>query len=155
MRKFAIILLLLTLGMCSIAQTDLYNRYAARTDIRVASVTNFTLDTGITADVTLLEAIDDQGWSWMCNEFGLAQPTKEQQKQMDDGWDVVMFTQRNRKNPALPAPIVNEQIDHTNSCYVGVSYLARTLYIFCCNTERQSNVVIDYLIEKMRHTTHQ
>ena len=154
MRKSAAILLFLAIGLGTIAQTDLYNRYAARTAIRVASVTNFTLDTGVTADVTLLEAIDDQGWQWMCSEFGLAQPSPEQQKQMDEGWDVVMFTQRNRQNPAQPAPVVNEQIDHANSCYVGISYLARTLYIFCCNTERQSDVVIDYLIEKMRHTAH-
>ena len=154
MRKTATLLLFFAIGLSAMAQTDLYNRYASRTDVRVASVTNFTLDTGITADVTLLEAIDDQGWQWICSEFGLAQPTQEQKKQMDEGWDVVMFTQRNRQNPALPAPVVNEQIDHINSCYVGVSYLSRTLYIFCCNTERQSDVVIDYLIEKMRHTAH-
>lgn len=134
------------------AQTDLYNRYASRTDIRVASVTNFTLDSGITADVTLLEAIDETGWQWICQEFNLATPTKEQQHQMDEGWDVAMFTQRNRQDPTQPAPIVNEQIDHSQSCYVGVSYLTRTLYIFCCTTDRQSDVVVNYLIEKMRRS---
>lgn len=134
------------------AQTDLYNRYASRTDIRVASVTNFTLDSGITADVTLLEAIDETGWQWICQEFNLATPTKEQQLQMDEGWDVAMFTQRNRQDPTQPAPIVNEQIDHSQSCYVGVSYLTRTLYIFCCTTDRQSDVVVNYLIEKMRRS---
>ena len=30
-------------ALTATAQTDLYNRYASRTDIRVASVTNFTL----------------------------------------------------------------------------------------------------------------
>ena len=32
-------------ALTATAQTDLYNRYASRTDIRVASVTNFTLST--------------------------------------------------------------------------------------------------------------
>lgn len=152
MKKLFLILALMFVTLVSVAQTDLYKRYASRTDIRVASVTNFTLDTGITADVTLLEAVDDTGWEWLCTEFDLAHPSAEQQQQMDSGWDVVMFTQRDRNNPALAAPVVNEKIDHANSCYLGVSYLSRTLYIFCCSTDRQSDVVVNYLIEKMRHT---
>lgn len=152
MKKLFLILALMFVTLVSMAQTDLYKRYASRTDIRVASVTNFTLDTGITADVTLLEAVDDSGWEWLCTEFDLAHPSAEQQQQMDSGWDVVMFTQRDRNNPALAAPVVNEKIDHANSCYLGVSYLSRTLYIFCCSTDRQSDVVVNYLIEKMRHT---
>ena len=63
-----------------------------------------------------------------------------------------MFTQRNRKDPTQPAPVVDEKIDIANSCYMGVSYLSRTLYIFCCTTEQQSDVVIDYLIRKMRNS---
>lgn len=146
-------LLLLLAVLCvstAAAQEDLYKRYANRTDIRVASVTNFALDSAITADVTLLEAVDDEGWQWMCKEFSLAQPTKEQQEHMDEGWDVVMFAQRSRLNPALPAEVKDEKIDHSSSCYVGVSYLSRTIYIFCCTTDRQSDVVVNYLIEKMR-----
>lgn len=139
----------------ALAQEDLYKRYANRTDIRVASVTNFMLDSAITADVTLLEAVDEEGWQWMCNEFSLAQPSAEQQKQMDEGWDVVMFAQRSRQNPSQPAVVKNEQIDHGSSCYLGVSYLSRTIYIFCCTTDRQSDVVVNYLIEKMRKSMHQ
>lgn len=152
--KHIILLGLTLLSLSAAAQTDLYKRYASRSDIRVASVTNFTLDTGITADVTLLEAVDDEGWLWLCREFNLATPTQEQIQQMQEGWDVAMFTQRDRRDPTKPAPVVNEQIDHNCSCYVGVSYLSRTLYIFCCNTDRQSDVVVNYLIEKMRRSMH-
>ncbi len=152
--KHTILLSLTLLSLSATAQTDLYNRYASRSDIRVASVTNFTLDSGITADVTLLEAVDDEGWQWLCREFNLATPTQEQKQQMQEGWDVAMFTQRDRRDPTKPAPVVNEQIDHNCSCYVGISYLSRTLYIFCCNTDRQSDVVVNYLIEKMRRSMH-
>ena len=78
--KRVVFLILLVCATSVMAQTDLYNRYSSRTDIRVASVTNFTLDTGITADVTLLEAVDDQSWQWLCSTFGLATPTKEQEQ---------------------------------------------------------------------------
>ena len=86
--KHIILIGLTLLSLSATAQTDLYKRYASRSDIRVASVTNFTLDTGITADVTLLEAVDDEGWLWLCREFNLATPTQEQKKQMQEGWDV-------------------------------------------------------------------
>ncbi len=147
--KKTLFLLFLVCATSIMAQTDLYNRYSSRTDVRVASVTNFTLDTGITADVTLLEAIDDSSWEWLCSTFGLATPTKEQEQQMEAGWDVTMFTQRSRQDPTKPAPVVDEHIDQNNSCYLGVSYLSRTIYIFCCSTEKQSDVVIAYLIRKM------
>lgn len=133
------------------AQSDLYNRYASRTDVKVASVTGFVLDsTGTTADVTLLEAVDDEGWEWLCKEFGLIALNEEQRSQLAQGWEVSMFAQRDRKDPSKPAPVVEERIDVANSCYVGVSYLSRSIYIFCCTTEHQSDVVIDYLIKKMR-----
>lgn len=151
-RKLILFLCCLAYTLTTLAQTDLYKRYASRTDIRVASVTNFTLDTGITADVTLLEAVDDQEWEWLCKEFNLAPLSQQQQQQMDEGWDVALFTQRNRQDPTKPAPVVNEQIDHSQSCYVGVSYLTRTLYVFCCSTDRQSDVVVNYLIEKMQRS---
>ena len=153
--KRIVCLFLLLYATTVVAQTDLYNRYSSRTDIRVASVTNFTLDTGITADVTLLEAVDDQSWQWLCSTFGLATPTKEQEQQMEAGWDVTMFTQRSRQDPTKPAPVVNEHIDQNNSCYLGVSYLSRTVYIFCCSTEKQSDVVIAYLIRKMSSAKNQ
>lgn len=147
--KKLLILLLLTSAFSLEAQTDLFKRYSNFTDIRVASVTNFTLDSGITADVTLLEAVDDSSWHWLINTFGLATPTKEQEQQMESGWDVAMFTQRSRQDPTQPAPVVDEHIDQSNSCYLGVSYLSRTIYIFCCNSEKQSDVMISYLIRKM------
>lgn len=153
--KRLVFFMLIVCATSLMAQTDLYNRFSGRTDVRVASVTNFTLDTGITADVTLLEAIDDQSWQWLCSTFGLATPTKEQEQQMEAGWDVTMFTQRSRQDPTKPAPVINEHIDQGNSCYLGVSYLTRTVYIFCCSTEKQSDVVIAYLIRKMNSARNQ
>ena len=149
--KLSALLILLVAGPLS-AQTDLYERYASRTDIKVASVTNFTLDEGVTADVTLLEAVEDAGWEWMCREFGLAPLTSEQQQQIEQGWDVVLFTQRYRQDPTKPVPVSGESVSEASTCYLGVSYMSRTIYIFCCGGSRQSSVVVDYLIEKMRHT---
>lgn len=148
--KNQLLIILLLLSSTCFGQTDIYKLYANRTDIRVASVTNFALDSGITADVTLLEAIEDDGWAWMCKEFSLLNPTDEQVKQIEEGWDVVYFSQRSKQNPTQPVKITNNNIDQADICYIGVSYLSRTLYIFSCNTLQQNNVIINYFIEKMR-----
>lgn len=153
MRKISIILLFLSLTAVSLAQTDVYNRYSSRTDIRVASVTNFELDSGITADVTLLEAIDDEGWQWLCHEFSLVELTSNQLEQIRNGWDVTMFAHRDPQDPTKPfIPSLDRPNTHT-SCYLGVSYLSRAIYIFCCATSQQSDIVVKYLIEKMHHSS--
>ncbi|MBQ0159597.1 MAG: hypothetical protein KBT28_03090 [Bacteroidales bacterium] len=148
--KLIIFAIFLTLSIVCYAQTDIYKLYANRTDIRVASVTNFTLDSGITVDVTLLEAIDDHGWAWICKEFALLNPSEEQQKQIDNGWDVVFFSQRSRQDPTKTVTITDNNIDQANTCYIGVSYLKQTLYIFCYDTTQQNDVIVNYFIEKMR-----
>lgn len=151
MRRSILIILFFLASSVSLAQTDLYNRYSSRTDIRVASVSNFELDSGITADVTLLEAIDDQGWQWLCREFLLVELSSQQMEQIRQGWDVTMFAHRSPADPTKPADNTQDS-DQQGTCYLGVSYLSRTIYFFCCTTDKQSDVVVKYLIEKMHHS---
>lgn len=151
MHRIVVFVLFLSAMFSTMAQTDLYKRYADRTDIRVASVSNFELDSGITADVTLLEAIDDEGWQWLCREFSLVELSSQQMDQIRQGWDVTMFAHRSPADPTKPADNTQDS-DQQGTCYLGVSYLSRTIYFFCCTTDKQSDVVVKYLIEKMHHS---
>ena len=151
MHRIVVFVLFLSAMFSTMAQTDLYKRYADRTDIRVASVSNFALDSGITADVTLLEAIDDEGWQWLCREFSLVELSSQQMEQIRQGWDVTMFAHRSPADPTKPADNTQDS-DQQGTCYLGVSYLSRTIYFFCCTTDKQSDVVVKYLIEKMHHS---
>lgn len=151
MQRIVVFVLFLSAMFSAMAQTDLYKRYADRADIRVASVSNFELDSGITADVTLLEAIDDEGWQWLCREFSLVELSKQQMEQIRQGWDVTMFAHRSPADPTKPADNAQDS-DQQGTCYLGVSYLSRTIYFFCCATDKQSDVVVKYLIEKMHHS---
>lgn len=151
MQRIVVFVLFLSAMFSAMAQTDLYKRYADRADIRVASVSNFELDSGITADVTLLEAIDDEGWQWLCREFSLVELSKQQMEQIRQGWDVTMFAHRSPADPTKPADNTQDS-DQQSTCYLGVSYLSRTIYFFCCATDKQSDVVVKYLIEKMHHS---
>lgn len=133
------------------AQTELYQRYADQEGVKVASVSGFAIDSANNIDVTVIEAISDEGWQWMKREFYIGDLSPEQQAGLADGFDAVLFARRNRRNPRENAPVKDEQIDIAGSCYMGISYLGRTVYIFCADSEEQYDAVAALLIKKIMH----
>ena len=152
MRHFCIVLLLVLAATQSIAaQTDLYQRYASQPNIKVASVSNFAIDSTAKVDVTVIAAEDEAGWEWMKREFYIGDLAPEQQAGLDEGNDVVLFARRSRSNPHEGAPVIGEHVDMAASCYMGISYLSRAVYVFCANTEEEYDAVVTLLIKKIMH----
>ena len=123
--KRIVIFILLIASLAAQAQTDLYSRYAQQAGVKVASVSGFAIDSVSRVDVTVIEAVDDEGWAWMKSEF---------------------FPKEN-------APVVDEDIDVAASCYMGVSYLQRAVYIFCADSEAQSEAIATLLVKKIMHSS--
>lgn len=149
MKRLLFLLLVLLTGLSATAQTDLYGRYASKPGVKVASVSNFVIDSATRTDVTVIEASDDAGWQWMKGEFHIGDLSPEQQAGLLEGNDAVLFARRSRSNPSANAPIVNEQIDVAASCYMGISYLNRAVYIFCADTEEQYDAIVTMLVKKI------
>lgn len=152
MKRIAILLLMLV-SLAASAQTELYQRYASQPGVKVASVSNFALDSNAKVDVTVIAAEDDEGWEWMKREFYIGELAPEQQANLREGSDVVLFARRNRSNPRENAPIVDENINIAASCYMGISYLSRAVYVFCADTEEQYDAVVALLIKKIMHNS--
>lgn len=133
------------------AQTELYQRYASQPNIKVASVSNFALDSTSHVDVTVIAAEDDAGWEWMKREFYIGDLAPEQQANLREGSDVVLFARRNRSNPREKAPVVGENINIAASCYMGISYLSRAVYVFCADSEEEYDAVVTRLVKKIMH----
>ena len=149
----AILLTLCLLSFSLQAQTDLYNRYAQQSGVKVASVSGFAIDSVSRVDVTVIEAIDDEGWTWMKGEFFIGDLAPVQEQGLREGSDVVLFARRSRANPKENAPVVGEDIDVAASCYMGVSYLQRAVYIFCADSEAQSDALATLLVKKIMHSS--
>lgn len=145
--------LLLLASLAAAAQTDLYQRYASQPGVKVASVSNFALDSTAKVDVTVIAAEDDAGWEWMKREFYIGDLAPEQQANLQEGSDVVLFARRSRSNPRENAPIVDESINVAASCYMGISYLSRAVYVFCADTEEQYDAIVALLIKKIMHNS--
>lgn len=152
MKRLALLLLLLA-SLAAAAQTDLYQRYASQPNVKVASVSNFALDSTAKVDVTVIAAEDDAGWEWMKREFYIGDLAPEQQANLQEGSDVVLFARRSRSNPRENAPIVDENINVAASCYMGISYLSRAVYVFCADTEEQYDAIVALLIKKIMHNS--
>lgn len=149
--KRLLFLLLLASALTVQAQTELYQRYAKQEGVKVASVHGFALDSTSRIDVTVVEAETDEGWAWMKNEFYIGDLSPQQQASLDEGYDAVLFARRSRSNPRENAPVVDEQLDVAGSCYMGISYLSRAVYIFCADNEEQYDAVAALLIKKIMH----
>ncbi len=133
------------------AQTELFERYASQPGVKVASVSGFAIDSVSRIDVTLVEAEDDEGWEWMKGEFFIGDLSPQQQASLKEGYDAVLFARRSRSNPRDNAPVVGEQLDGAGSCYIGISYLNRAVYIFCADSEEQYDAVATLLVKKIMH----
>lgn len=154
MKRIALLLLTFHFSLLAspAAQTELYNRYAQQEGVKVASVAGFAIDSVSRVDVTVIEALDDNGWNWMKQEFYIGDLAPEQQQGLREGSDVVLFARRSRANPGENAPVVGETIDIAASCYIGISYLQRTVYIFCADSEAQSDAIATLLVKKIMHS---
>lgn len=151
--KRIVIFIILFASLAAQAQTDLYSRYAQQAGVKVASVSGFAIDSVSRVDVTVIEAVDDEGWAWMKSEFFIGDLAPEQELGLREGSDVVLFARRSRANPKENAPVVGEDIDVAASCYMGVSYLQRAVYIFCADSEAQSDAIATLLVKKIMHSS--
>ena len=142
---------MLLASLAAQGQTELYQRYASQSGVKVASVSGFAIDSTARVDVTVLEAENDEGWEWMKKEFYIGNLSPEQQAGLDEGYDAVLFARRSRSNPRENAPILNEEVDVAGSCYLGISYLNRAVYIFCADSEEQYDAVVSLLVKKIMH----
>ncbi len=153
MKRLFLLLLLLAVAVVGQAQSDLYERYAGQPGVKVASVTGFPLDSSSHVDVILVEAEDDAGWAWMRQEFLIVELMPEQQASLREGDDVVFFARRSRSNPRDGVTVVGDKVDVSSSCYVGISYLQRAVYIFCAENESQSDAIATLLVKKIMHNS--
>lgn len=134
------------------AQGGLYERYSQHDGVMVASVKGFPLDSVSRIDVLVVEATDNNGWEWMKQEFLIAELPPEQQSTLREGSDVVFFARRSRTNPREGVPVKGDSIDVSEGCYMGISYLQRSVYIFCADSEEQSDAIVSLLVRKIMHS---
>ena len=135
---FLVMLQLALLAGCSHrtetpAEGALYQRYAARQDLKVAQLGGFKLCDSVRVDVVMLQAEDEQAWQSLTEEFDIrgSEGTVSWLGDPDD-------------------PSQRTQWTGTSVMRVIASHDKRTIGFYRLDNEAQYDALVDYQIEKMK-----
>lgn len=120
--------------------SDLYRRYEPNPHLSVAFIEGFKVNDTLSVDVTLLQALDDEGWDILKEDFRVVPPVEFIQKKIDSGKDIVEVFLAPKDNPTLPMDKKNILKNNV----VGVSRLKHSIGIFNIETEGQMYATLHY-----------
>ena len=88
--------------------SELYQRYYTSSDIRASFIKDKIINDTVTADVTVLEAISDTGWTILQRDFNIPIIPKEYEAIFYGDSNHVTIRTINKKDPILPVDTVNK-----------------------------------------------
>ena len=135
MKRLSLIVLLTTLLLaCSReeAETPLYQRFAARTDLTAAQVIGFQLNDSVKTDVIILVADDTTAWNRLKTEFDIR--TSEGVTSWMGNADHPQQRVKRSERPAWRAMAVHDDM---------------TIAFYRIDTETQREALIDYQMENI------
>ena len=114
--------------------SDLYQRYAARQNLKVAQLDGFKLCDSVRVDVVMLQAEDEQAWQRLTEEFDIR------------GNEGTVSWLGDPDNPS-------QRTQWTGSSVMRViaSHDKRTIGFYRLDNEAQYDALVDYQIEKMKN----
>ena len=113
---------------------ELYRHYADQPGVRVGYIKDYPFDDTTHVDVTTIEALDDDGWAWMQQEFGTSN------------------SQPSTSDPQLPTLLTLQRPDGT---FLFLSYNDRSLCLVDAESDAEYDAVLRYQLTKMTNTTPQ
>lgn len=136
----------------------LYERYKDMPGVRVGFIQDFPLNDSTTCDVTVFEALTDEGWERMVEEFNLMPLIRVQEimdsvssannKPLKDTGNAVLYRKTPRFHPEQYGPEVARALGDTADA-VFVSPYYRWMADFHCVKEQQSGEVIGYYLARL------
>ena len=162
MKRFIGIVLLMVLSGVAIGQTVngdsplndndfVYDRYAVRSDLTVAQLVGYPIDSNRVVNVIMLQANNDSAWSALQEEFiAFNWPTdRTKVKHKNKRCVVTDFSFMNHDNPTQKAPITSDgEVDILGSCLMVVAYDQYSIWLFYYNTEAEALRIVECLMEQ-------
>lgn len=127
------------------AQTQLYLQYALDKTLSVACIIDYRLEQDMTLDVTMLQAKDDASWNRLVADFNVEALPQDLSQSLADGNEVVLTHYGMKEHPQMPAVTKGDSVDVDNSCFMGIEYKEKTIWVFHYSNSEQ----LDYLQNKL------
>ncbi len=144
LRNLLFVLILAT-GCSLQAQTHIYSRYASHTDLGVAYVPNFKLDSINTVNVTVIMAQDSVAWEWLKAEFRIPELSEDELHQLSLRNTVVSLQFRDKNDPTQKA-----NTSASDRCMLSIDHTQHILFIYQYDTMEQFYSVISYSSKKLK-----
>lgn len=129
---------------------ELYLRYAGNPHVRATYIKGKRIDSRVSVDVTMLEAVTDTGWVVLRRDFGLPDIPKEYESLYYGDSNVVDIKYIPKSNPELPADSVL-----LNNNIAAISFPKRTICIYSIEDSVQFRAVTkDWFENSIKQQNH-
>ena len=124
--------------------SDLYRRYEGNPHLDVTYLRNFPVNDTLAVDVTLLQALDDEGWDTLRADFRIPELPPLFQQQIEDGKDMLSLRFVSKTDPSHTM----DSVDMLNNNVIAISRLKRTICIFYTSTIAEQQCIYYNQLEK-------
>lgn len=123
--------------------SDLYTRYADTPGVDASFIKDFRINDTVSVDVTLLEAVDSNGWNILVRDFAIAPLDSVSQRKVDNGRDLISTRRLNKNNYSNP---INSRME--DDVIRSVAHLSKTVSVFHTKNEKERRAVNFYNYDK-------
>ncbi|MBQ9508508.1 MAG: hypothetical protein IJR53_03700 [Bacteroidales bacterium] len=131
--KRLLVILMLLLPVVTIAQSELYKRYASQEDLTVAQVNGFKLNETVRVNVVLVVADNEAAWNRLKEELDI---------RGDEGVNSWLGD--------LKQPVKRVKWNGKTLLRVIASHARRTIGFYRIDNEEQYDALLDYQLNKMK-----
>ena len=127
------------LGQCS----EVYRLYVNNPSIRASFIKDFRINDSVFVDVTLLEAIDSNGWNTLVTDMNLGIQDSSTRSDIANGMDLITVKQVKKGVYSKPIATSSGNVD-----IVATSHLRKEVSIFHSKDRKEKHAIWFYNLEK-------
>lgn len=117
--------------------SEIYQKYANQTSIKVSFIKNYKVNDAVFVNVTLLQSIDSTSWSTLSNDFNIPKLDSEMQRLINDGYDMVFTRQVSKHDYSHVVKGYSPDVE-----LLAISYLMKSICVFHVKNEDEIHAVL-------------
>ena len=123
--------------------SEVYRAYADNPLIKASYIKEFRINDTVTVDVTMLKAVDTNGWNILKNDFPVYYPDSVIQRKIDNGRDLIIVRVLKKGSRYETADVDSPECD-----VKATSYLNHTICLFHVKSLEERRAVKYYNFDK-------
>lgn len=123
--------------------SEIYQYYSNIKGIKASYFENYRINDTVFVDITLLEAVDSNGWNILCEDLFIVKLDSLSQKKVDNGKDLIFTKQLSINDLSKTNTSTFE-----DSVLRTVSYLRKEVSVFHTKNEKERHAVFYYNFDK-------